>query len=90
MPSSFEAEQVKTYPLRKQPSEHQLQVLAWIRKFQSLYGKGPLLREVGEAFDVGRQAASNICQRLEHYGLLERAGSKLDRMKATNKEVGKC
>ena len=69
------------YALRPAPSSHQLQVRDWIDKYERLYGKGPLQREIGEAFGVKRAAVQNILSRLEHYGLVARPGSKTERVK---------
>jgi DNA-binding MarR family transcriptional regulator len=67
--------------LRPSPSKHQLQVRDWVAKYESLYGRGPLQREIGEAFGVKRAAVQNILSRLEHYGLVARPGSKTERVK---------
>jgi DNA (cytosine-5)-methyltransferase 1 len=74
------------YALRPSPSKHQLQVLAWVTKYESLYGRGPLQREIGEAFGVKRAAVQNILSRLEHYGLVARPGSKTERVKVIKED----
>jgi transcriptional regulator with XRE-family HTH domain len=76
----------KVYRPSQQPTAHQLRVLDWIKAYEAKFGRGPFLREIGEAFNVGNQSVSNLCGRLQKHGLLKRGGDRSMRMRSIAKE----
>ncbi len=54
------------------PTERQLSVLDWIRRYVSEHGQAPTMREMERGLEVGRGSVQRYLEALEYHGRIRR------------------